>query len=121
VLDSDLPRGVEHTSRSGRWLRERRFRFALSIAAVEALLVWIFHDVSQWTVIALAIIATLIYWYAGRKSQSETAHQASWIFAVSQLAAVVAVIVAAIVVWTAIFVAVVFAVVALFFVLTDRR
>ena len=113
---------IEHgTSRTGRWLRARRTRFALLIAAVEALLVAIFHDVSQFTVIALAIVATILYWYVGRNSRSDTFRQISWIAAVSQLAAVLAAIVAFLVFWTAIVLVVVFALVALFFVFTDRR
>jgi hypothetical protein len=112
---------IEHgTSRTGRWLRARRVRIALIIAAVEAILVAIFHDVSQWTVVALAIVATVVYWYAGRNSRSDTFRQSSWILAASQLAAVVAALVAVIVFWTAIIAAVVFALVALFFVFTDR-
>jgi cytochrome b561 len=113
---------IEHgTSRTGRWLRARRTRIALVIAAVEALLVAIFHDVSQFTVIALAIVATILYWYVGRSSRSDTFRQISWIGAVSQLAAVLAAIVAFLVFWTAIVLVVVFALVALFFVFTDRR
>jgi thiol:disulfide interchange protein len=109
------------SSRPGRWLRERRTRIALWIAAVEAILVAIFHDVSRFTVIALAAVAVVVYWYTGRRTRSETYHQVSWIFAVSQLLAVVAAIVAFIVFWTAIILVVVFALVALFFVFTDRR
>jgi hypothetical protein len=113
---------IEHgTSRTGRWLHARRLRIALVIAAVEALLVAIFHDVSQFTVIGLAIVATVLYWYVGRNSRADTFRQVTWIFAFSQLAAVVAAIVAFIVFWTAIVLVVAFALVALFFVFTDRR
>jgi cytochrome b561 len=119
---SDTPHAIEHgTSRPGRWLRERRTRISLTIAAVEALLVAIFHDVSQWTVIALAIVAFVVYWYVGRSARSDTFRQVSWIFAVSQLGAVLAAIVAFVVFWTAIVLVVIFALVALFFVFTDRR
>jgi cytochrome b561 len=112
---------VESTSRTGRWLRERRNRMALGIAAVEAILVAVFHDVSRFTVIALAVVAVVLYAYAGRNSRSDTVRQTSWIFAVSQLLAVIAAILAFIVFWTAIIAVIVFAVVALFFVFTDRR
>ena len=116
------PHAIEHgTSGPGRWLRARRTRIALTIAAVEALLVAIFHDVSQWSVIALAIVAFVVYWYVGRSVRSDTFRQVSWIFAVSQLGAVLAAIVAFVVFWTAIVLVVVFALVALFFVFTDRR
>lgn len=113
---------VEHgTSRPGRWLRARRFRIALTIAAIEALLVAIFHDLSQFAVIALAIVAFVVYWYAGRNARSDTVRQTTWILAASQLGAVLAALVAFIVFWTAIVLVVVFALVALFFVFTDRR
>jgi len=113
---------IEHgTSKSGRWLRTRRTRVALWIAVVEAIIVAVFHDVSRITVIVLAALAVVIYWYAGRKSRSDTFHEASWIFAVSQLLAVIAAILAFIVFWTAIVFVCIFALVALFFVFTDRR
>jgi hypothetical protein len=115
-------RVIDHeTSRTGRWLRTRRTRFALWIAAIEAIVVAVFHDVSRWTVIGLAILAVAIYVAAGRASRSDTFRQTSWIFAASQLLAVIAAILAFIVFWTAIIAVAVFAVVALFFVFTDRR
>ena len=109
------------TSRSGRWLRARRTRIALWIAAAEAIIVAVFHDVSRFTVIAVALVAVVVYWYAGRRTSSDTVHQASWIFAVSQLLAVIAAILAFIVFWTAIVFVCLFALVALFYVFTDRR
>ena len=113
---------LEHDgSRSGRWLRERRTRFVLWIAVIEAIAVALFHDVSRWTVIALAIVAWLVWLYAGRRSSSDTVRQATWIFAASQLLAIVAVVLAFIVVWTAILAAVAFAFIALFMVFNDRR
>ena len=113
---------IDHgTSRPGRWLRARRNRFALTIALIESIVVVIFHDVSRFTVIGLAVVAFVLYWFAGRASRSDTFRQASWIFAASQLLAVLAALLAFIVLWTAILAAVVFAVVALFFVFTDRR
>ena len=118
----DSSHAIEHgTSRSGRWLRSRRTRIALWIAAAEAIVVAVFHDVSRFTVIALAIAAVILYWYGGRRTRSDTFHQASWIFAVSQLLAVVAAILAFVVFWTAIVFVCLFALVALFFVFTDRR
>jgi hypothetical protein len=113
---------IEHgTSRTGRWLRVRRNRFALVIALVEAVVVVLFHDVSRWTVIGLGIVAFALYWFAGRASRSDTFRQVSWIFAASQLLAVLAAILAFILFWTAILAACVFAAIALFFVFTDRR
>jgi cytochrome b561 len=119
---SDSSHAIEHgTSRPGRWLRARRNRIALWIAAAEAIVVAVFHDVSRFTVIAVAALAVVVYWYGGRRTRSDTFRQASWIFAASQLLAVVAAILAFIVFWTAIVFVCIFALVALFFVFTDRR
>jgi cytochrome b561 len=118
---SDSHGAIATPSRSGRWLRERRTRIALWIAAIEAILVAIFHDVSRFTVFALAIVAVLTYFYAGRKTRSDTFHQTSWILAISQLLAALAAIFAFIVFWSAIVLMAIFAVVALFYVFTDRR
>ena len=118
----DSSHAIEHgTSRSGRWLRSRRTRIALWIAAAEAIVVAVFHDVSRFTVIAIAVLAVALYLTSGRKTRSDTFHQLSWIFAVSQLLAVVAAILAFVVFWTAIVFVCIFALVALFFVFTDRR
>jgi hypothetical protein len=122
MLSGSAATTIDHgTSRTGRWLRARRNRFALTIALVESIVVVIFHDVSRWTVIALGIVAFILYWFAGRTSRSDAFRQGSWIFAASQLLAVVAAVLAIILLWTAILAAVVFAVIALFFVFTDRR
>jgi hypothetical protein len=119
---SDSTPLIEHgTSRPGRWLRARRNRIALSIALVEAIVVVIFHDVSRFTVIGLSAVAFIVYWFVGRASRWDTVRQVSWIFAASQLLAVIVAVLAFIVLWTAILAACVFAVIALFFVVTDRR
>jgi hypothetical protein len=118
---SESHHAVATPSRAGRWLRERRTRIALWIAAIEAILVAIFHDVSRISVFVLAIVAVLTYFYAGRRTRSDTFHQTSWIFAISQLLAALAAIFAFIVFWSAIVLMAIFAVVALFYVFTDRR
>ncbi|HEY2073642.1 MAG TPA: hypothetical protein VGG88_08710 [Gaiellaceae bacterium] len=109
------------TSRPGRWLHARRNRIVLWIAAIEAILVAVFHSVSWIPVAILAILGVAGYWYGGRNTRSDTVHQVSWIFAVSQLLALLAAIFAVVVFWTAIVFVVIFALVALFFVFTDRR
>ena len=112
---------IDHgTSRSGRWLRARRTRFALWIAVLEAIIVAVAHDVSRWTVIVLAIVA-VICWIAGRESRSTTVRQLLWIFAASQLLTLIAVILGWIVKWAVIMAIVVFAIVALVFLFLDRR
>src|SRR5205085_544491 len=76
---------IEHgTTRSGRWLRERRLRITLWIAAVEGLL-YLFHALHWWAAVGLAIIAVAFWWYVGRANRSHTLRQLSWIFAASQL------------------------------------
>ena len=118
---SDSHGAIATPSRAGRWLRERRTKIALSIAAIEAILVAIFHDVSQITVFVVAAIAVLSYFYAGRRTRSDTFHETSWIFAISQLLATVAAVFAFWIHLLAIAFVAIFAVVALFYVFTDRR
>ena len=118
---SESHNAISTPSRTGRWLRDRRTRIALWIAAVEAILVAIFHDVSRFTVFGLAIIAVVTYLYGGRRTRSDTFRQTSWIFAISQLLAALAAIFAFIVFWSAIVLMAIFAIGALFYVFTDRR
>ncbi|HEY6018167.1 MAG TPA: hypothetical protein VIU44_06835 [Gaiellaceae bacterium] len=112
---------IEHGSSSGgRWLEQRRIRLSLWIAVVEGIVVAVFHDVSRYTVIAVAAVAIALYFAAGRKSGSSLLHQASWIFAFSQALAVVASILAIFIFWMALVVAAIFAVVALLVLFTDK-
>lgn len=111
----------QRSSRVGRWLRARRVRLALWIAAAEAIVVWAAQDVSRWTVIVLAVVAVAAYLLVGRGSRSDTIRQTSWIFAASQLLAVIAAILAFILLWTVIVAVVAFAAIALLFVFLDRR
>jgi hypothetical protein len=79
---------VDHrSSRTGRWLQEKRVRIALWIAVIEGLLVAV-HAINRWLAFAIAAAAVLIYYFAGRESRSHTARQVSWILAVSQAAVV---------------------------------
>ncbi|MDX6485359.1 MAG: hypothetical protein QOF43_512 [Gaiellaceae bacterium] len=118
---SDTSHAVEHgSSRTGRWLEERRTRLALWIAGAEALVVLFSHDLTKWTVIGLAIVSVLA-WLGGRESGSQTIRQILWIFAASQLLAVIAVILAWIVKWAVIMAVVVFAVLGLVYLFLDRR
>jgi hypothetical protein len=120
-LLSDSPHAIEHgSSRAGRWLERRRIRAALWIAALESLLVLFLHDVTKWTVIVLAVVAVLA-WFGGRESKSQLVRQVLWIFAASQLLAVIGVILAWIVKWAVIMAVVVFAVLGLVYLFLDRR
>jgi hypothetical protein len=104
----------------GGWLRERRTRLSLWIAAAEGIVVAFSHDVTKWTVIVLAILATLTY-YAGRNTTSSLLRQILWILLASQLLAVVLVLLAWIVKWAVILGLIVFAVLGIVYLLFDRR
>jgi hypothetical protein len=123
ATDSSIePAGaIEHrTTKIGRWLRARRIRIALWIAVVEGIIVALFHDVSRWTVIAVAIPLLALYLFWGRTANSDTVRQFSWIAGASQALAVVVVILAFILSWLALLLAGIFAVVAVLFLLSDR-
>jgi hypothetical protein len=75
---------LEHgSSRSSRWLRARRTRFAFWIAVVEGILV-VFHAISWWAAIAVAVLVVFGWFSFGHRLRSDTARQAGWIAAVSQ-------------------------------------
>src|SRR5919206_3476036 len=114
------PPVVEHrTSRAGRWLRPRRIRIALWIAVIEGIIVALAHDVSRWTVIAIAIPLLALYVVWGRNARSDTVRQLAWIAGASQALAVVVVILAFILNWLALVLAGVFAAIALLFLFSD--
>jgi Na+/proline symporter len=118
VLSESSSQAVEHGP--GGWLRERRTRLALWIAAVEGIVVWISRDVSKWAVIVLAAVAVFAFAYR-RNSESNFVRHALWIFAASQLLALLLVLFAVVVKWLVIVGLVVFAVVGLAILLFDRR
>jgi hypothetical protein len=81
-----LERGVlvEHgTSRTGRWLRARRWRIALWTAVIEGVLV-LLHVISWPIAIIVAVAVILVYFSARSRIRSDTARQIGWIAAVSQ-------------------------------------
>jgi hypothetical protein len=118
---SDSPHAVDRgSSRAGLWLQERRTRLALWIAAAESFLVLISHNLTKWTVIALAVVAVLA-WLGGRENHSQIVRQILWIFAAAQLLAVIGVILAWIVKWAVIMAVVIFAVLGLVYLFLDRR
>jgi thiol:disulfide interchange protein len=113
-----LPHG---TSKTGRWLRARRNRFAFWIAAAEAIIVAVFHGASSYTVMAVALVAIAVYWFWGRSARSDTTRQVTWILAASQTLAFAAAILAIIIGTLVLVLAGIFAAVALFILFTDRR
>jgi hypothetical protein len=115
------PRVIEHrTSRAGRWLRARRTRIALWIAVLEGIIVAFTHDVSRWTVIAIAVPLLALYVVWGRNAGSDTLRQLSWIGGASQSLAVVVVVLSFFIAWLALVIAGIFAAIALVFLLVDR-
>src|SRR3954466_11424266 len=122
ATDSPLEAGgtIEHqTTRTGRWLRVRRIRFALWIAVIEGIIVALLHDVSRWTVVAIAIPLLALYLFWGRTARSDTVRQLSWIAGASQALAVIVVIFAFILSWLALLLAGIFAAIALLFLFSD--
>jgi hypothetical protein len=111
---------IEHgTTRTGRWLRERRLRITLWIAAFEGLL-YLFHALNWWAAVALAIVAVGFWWYVGRTNRSDTLRQLSWIFGASQLLVLCVPIALALVKAVAIAVIAILAIFALFFLFKER-
>jgi hypothetical protein len=117
----DRPATIEHGStRFGRQLRETRLKVALVLALVEGVLVLV-DVIDWWVVVVLAIIAVALYVLRGRAARSDVLREASWVFAVSQLAVVL--VPALVLVATAVAVVglVLLALVALIVLLRDRR
>jgi hypothetical protein len=111
---------IEHGStRTGRWLRERRLRITLWIAAAEGLL-YLFHVLHWWAAVGLALIAVLFWWYVARAHRSDFLRQVGWIFAASQLLVLCVPIGLAVVKAIAIGVIALLAIAALIFLFTER-
>jgi hypothetical protein len=108
-------------TRIGRWLRERRLRIALWVAAIEGLIVALTPDLTKWTVIIIGAVVLAFYVVAGRNMSWDVARQLSWIAAASQALAVLVVIFAFVLKLVAIVAIVILAVVALAYLFSDRR
>ena len=86
VLGRSLPSGtvVEHgTSRPGRWLRARRFRFAGWIALTEGILLLV-HAIPRLPTLVVAAAIVVLYLWTGRRIGWDSVRQAGWIIATSQ-------------------------------------
>jgi hypothetical protein len=111
---------IEHGStRGGRWLRERRLRITLWIAAAEGLL-YLFHALHWWAAVALAAVAVGFWWYVARAHRSDALRQVGWIVAASQLLVLCVPIALALLTAVAIAVIALLAVAALIFLFTER-
>ena len=103
----------------GQALRQNRIKISLWIAAAEGLLALV-HVIPRWAIYVLAVVAVVVYVTSGRRYGSPTARNASWIFAVSQCAAVLVPVVWFVAKWLAITAMVAIAVVALIFLFMER-
>jgi len=109
------------TTRTGRWLRERRIRLTLWVAVIEGLLVAITADLTKWTVLVIAAILLAFYVVAGRHMRWDVGRQLSWIAAASQALAILVVVLAFVLGFVAIVAVVIFAIIALVYLFSDYR
>jgi hypothetical protein len=118
VLTETSPHPAERGP--GVWLKARRVRLSLWIAAAEGVIVAISAGLTKWAVLGLAVVAGLS-WTFGRHSRSNGVRQVLWIFAASQLLALALVLFAVMFKWLVILGLIVFAVLGLAFLFFDRR
>ena len=107
------------STRPGRWLRARRLRITLWIAAIEGLL-YLFHVLHWWVAVALAVVAIGFWWYVARTHRSDLIRQIGWVFAASQLLVLCVPIGLAVLKAVAIGVIALLAIAALIFLFTER-
>ena len=103
------------------WLRENRLKVALGIAGAEAVIAVFTSGLSRWSILLLAVIAVALWYWAGREARSQTLRDVTWIAAVSQSLALLAVILSSMIGFFALTLAAIFGVIALFLIITDRR
>lgn len=114
-------RAIEHGgTRTGRWLRERRFKLALWIAIVEGVLV-VVDTIPWWAVFVAAAVTVTYYVGVGRDHGGDSARQASWIAAASQVLVALVPVFVAVATALAVVALVVLALVALALLFLDRR
>ena len=73
-----------NSTRTGRWLAQRRLQIALWIAVFEGAVVAISQSVSWVVALIIAVPFILFYMFAGRTLRSDTARQLAWIGGASQ-------------------------------------
>lgn len=112
---------IDHgTSRTGRWLRERRVRVALLIAVVEGVLV-VVDVIANWVALVIAGAVLAFYVFVGRELRSDTGRQVSWVAAMSQVFVALVPVLAIVLSVFAIIALAVLAAIALLALLADRR
>lgn len=114
VIDAD-------STRTSRWLRERRLRLTLWIAVLEGIVVAVRGDVSRYTVALLAIAVLALYIALRERVHWDAARQILWIVAASQALALLVVILAFVVGAIALVLVALFAVLALVYLFSDLR
>ena len=109
------------STRTGRWLRERRRRLALWVAVAEGVLVAVSPDLTRWTVLVIAIVVLGFYALAGRNINWDVGRELSWIAAASQAIALLVVVFAAIAKPIALILLGILALVALVYLFSDAK
>jgi predicted membrane protein len=107
-------------SRVGRWLAARRLQLALTIAAIEGLIVLFSASFSWIVALIIAVPIILFYLVSGRSIQSDAGRQLAWIAGASQVFAVLLAILFIVLKWIMIALIVVLALLALVFLYADR-
>jgi len=107
-------------SRVGRWLAARRLQLALTIAAIEGLIVLFSASFSWIVALIIAVPIVLFYLVSGRSIQSDAGRQLAWIAGASQVFAVLLAILFIVLKWIMIALIVVLALLALVFLYADR-
>ena len=103
-----------------RHRRLRQLQIAVGIALVEGVVVGFFSGATRWIVVALAVIAVLLYITLGRSARWQSVHDILWILAFSQALAVIVAVLAFFFSWVAFAVAAVLAVAVLVLLVIDR-
>ena len=116
---SETPHRTVEPGLGGR-LRFHRVRIALWIGVLEGVVVLFSHDLTKWTVMALAVISGLLY-LLGRNAKSNVLRQVLWILAASQLLAFLLATLGWIVKWALVAGLIVAAVLGLAYLFLDRR
>jgi hypothetical protein len=120
-MASGSPGVLAHrTTRGGRWLRERRIRFALWIALIEGLLI-VVGVIPVSLAIVVAVATVLAYFAVRDRIDSDTGRQGLWIAAGSQAIVVTVPILLAVAGIVALIVLALIGIVALLVLLGDRR
>lgn len=115
------PYVLEHgTTRPGRWLRGRRFWIALTIAALEGVLV-VADVIPGWVALLVAVAVIALYLLAGRRARIDAVRQLSWVAAASQVCVALVPVLVAVAAALALVAVAVIAVVAVLVLVADRR